>query len=63
MTRRNRMNVDIKEIPFSRFGSYFCVSQEKDSDSIYIRDVHGGDDAPSNLFQVDIMKDGVETGL
>ena len=28
--------------------------------TIYIRDVHGGDDAPSNLFQVDIMKDGVE---
>ncbi|MDM5330172.1 trehalase family glycosidase [Neobacillus sp. CF12] len=52
------MNLDIKEIPFSRFGSYFCVSQEKDA--VYIRDVHGGDDAPSKLFQLDIVKDGVE---
>jgi putative isomerase len=52
------MNLDIKEIPFSRFGSYFCVSQEKDA--VYIRDVHGGDDAPSKLFQIGIVKDGVE---
>ena len=52
------MNLDIKEIPFSRFGSYFCVSQEKDA--VYIRDVHGGDDAPSKLFQLDIVKDGGE---
>jgi putative isomerase len=58
--RRNRMKLDIKEIPFSRFGSYFCISQEKDSQAVFIRDVHGGDDAPSNLFQVDIVKDGVE---
>ena len=54
------MNLDIREIPFSRFGSYFCISQEKDSEDVYIRDVHGGDDAPSKLFQVDIVKDGVE---
>jgi putative isomerase len=54
------MKLDIKEIPFSRFGSYFCISQEKDSKAIYIRDVHGGDDAPSKLFQVDIVKGGVE---
>src|SRR4051794_30291106 len=54
------MNLDIREIPFSRFGSYFCISQEKDSDAVYIRDVHGGDDAPSKLFQVDVLKDGVE---
>jgi putative isomerase len=52
------MNLDIKEIPFSRFGSYFCISQEKDS--VYIRDVHGGDDAPSKLFELDIVKDGVK---
>lgn len=54
------MKVDIKEIPFSRFGSYFCISEEKDSNAVYIRDVHGGDDAPSKLFQIDIVKDGVE---
>ncbi|WP_099361383.1 amylo-alpha-1,6-glucosidase [Fredinandcohnia onubensis] len=54
------MNLDIREIPFSRFGSYFCVSQEKDSQEIYIRDVHGGDDAPSKLFKLDLLLDGVE---
>ncbi|MFB3170330.1 trehalase family glycosidase [Neobacillus sp. 179-C4.2 HS] len=54
------MKLDIKEIPFSRFGSYFCISEEKDSHAVYIRDVHGGDDAPSKLFQLDIVKDGVE---
>lgn len=54
------MKLDIKEIPFSRFGSYFCISQEKDKEAVFIRDVHGGDDAPSKLFQVDIVKDGVE---
>ncbi|MBA9028144.1 amylo-alpha-1,6-glucosidase [Peribacillus huizhouensis] len=54
------MKLDISEIPFSRFGSYFCISKEKDSEEIFIRDVHGGDDAPSNLFKIDILKDGVE---
>lgn len=54
------MKLDIKEIPFSRYGSYFCISQEKDNEAVFIRDVHGGDDAPSKLFQVDIVKDGVE---
>ncbi|MFK9094754.1 amylo-alpha-1,6-glucosidase [Bacillus salipaludis] len=54
------MNLDIREIPFSRFGSYFCISKEKDSEDVYIRDVHGGDDAPSKLFQVDILQHGVE---
>ncbi|MCH6266146.1 amylo-alpha-1,6-glucosidase [Neobacillus citreus] len=57
------MKLDIREIPFSRFGSYFCVSQEKDSEEIYIRDVHGGDDAPSKLFKLDILHDDVEKGL
>ncbi|MFJ5622734.1 amylo-alpha-1,6-glucosidase [Peribacillus loiseleuriae] len=54
------MKLDIREIPFSRFGSYFCISKEQDSGDIFIRDVHGGDDAPSNLFKIDILKDGVE---
>ncbi|WP_066307857.1 amylo-alpha-1,6-glucosidase [Bacillus sp. FJAT-29814] len=54
------MKLDIREIPFSRFGSYFCVSQEKDSEEIYIRDVHGGDDAPSKLFKLNLLQEGVE---
>ncbi|MCJ8007421.1 amylo-alpha-1,6-glucosidase [Lederbergia wuyishanensis] len=52
------MKLDIREIPFSRFGSYFCVSQEKDNQDIYIRDVHGGDEAPSRLFKLGLLKDG-----
>lgn len=52
------MELDIREIPFSRFGTYFCISQEKDSDDIYIRDVHGGDDAPSKLFKISLCKNG-----
>ncbi|MEH7418423.1 hypothetical protein V7266_24445 [Neobacillus drentensis] len=54
------MKLDIREIPFSRFGSYFCISQEKESEEIYIRDVHGGDDAPSKLFKLDLLQDGLE---
>ncbi|MHC0036959.1 amylo-alpha-1,6-glucosidase [Pseudoneobacillus sp. C159] len=52
------MNLDIREIPFSRFGSYFCLSMEKDSNDVYIRDVHGGDEAPSQLFKLEFLKDG-----
>lgn len=54
------MKLDIKEIPFSRFGSYFCISEEQNSNDIYIRDVHGGDDAPSRLFKIALLEDGVE---
>jgi putative isomerase len=54
------MKLDIREIPFSRFGSYFCISQEKDSGEIYLRDVHGGDDAPSKLFRLSLLENGVE---
>ncbi|MBS4202379.1 hypothetical protein KHA93_22515 [Bacillus sp. FJAT-49732] len=52
------MNIDIREIPFSRFGSYFCISKEKDSEEVYIRDVHGGDDAPSRLFKIEVFVNG-----
>lgn len=54
------MKLNIEEIPFSRFGSYFCVSKEKDTKEIYIRDVHGGDDAPSKLFKLDLLQEGIE---
>jgi putative isomerase len=52
------MNLDIREIPFSRFGSYFCISMERDCKDVYIRDVHGGDEAPSRLFKLEFLKDG-----
>jgi putative isomerase len=53
------MKLDIREIPFSRFGSYFCLSKEKNSEDVYIRDVHGGDEAPSKLFKLEFLKDGL----
>ncbi|CAG9607872.1 amylo-alpha-1,6-glucosidase [Pseudoneobacillus rhizosphaerae] len=52
------MNLDIREIPFSRFGSYFCISMERDCKDVYIRDVHGGDEAPSRLFKLEFLQDG-----
>ncbi|MGE6368755.1 amylo-alpha-1,6-glucosidase [Planococcus kocurii] len=54
------MKLDIKEIPFSRYGSYFCISEEKDSNDVYIRDIHGGDDAPSRLFKIALVENGIE---
>lgn len=54
------MKLDIKEIPFSRYGSYFCISKEKDSNDVFIRDVHGGDDAPSRLFKIALLENGIE---
>ena len=52
------MKLDIRKIPFSRFGSYFCVSKHAKTDQIYIRDLHGGDEAPSNVFLVELMENG-----
>lgn len=54
------MKLDIKEIPFSRFGSYFCISQEKNTNDVFLRDVHGGDESPSQLFKINLLKDGVK---
>lgn len=46
------MNYDIKDIPFSRRGSYFAVSYLAQHQAIFIRDVHGGDESPSELFEI-----------
>ncbi|MRJ47195.1 amylo-alpha-1,6-glucosidase [Fundicoccus ignavus] len=44
------MRIDITKIPFSRFGSYFVISCiEKE---FWLRDVRGGDEAPSQLFKL-----------
>ena len=44
------MKFPITEIPFTRYGSYFVLSQGKEDGKVYIRDLHGGDGAPSYLF-------------
>lgn len=53
------MKLDITKIPFSRFGSYFAVSYDNEDNSIYIRDVHGGDESPSNLFKLELTEGGI----
>lgn len=50
------MIFDIKNIPFSRYGSYFCISEDIKDGLIYLRDVHGGDEAPSKLFSMELLK-------
>jgi glycogen debranching enzyme len=42
--------VDLKNIPFSRFGSYFVISDMKDK--LYIRDVRRGDLEPGIIFEM-----------
>lgn len=46
------MELDIREIPFSRRGSYFAISYLKQQKGLWIRDVHGGDESPSTLFEL-----------
>ncbi|MBO0418675.1 amylo-alpha-1,6-glucosidase [Vagococcus fluvialis] len=46
------MELDIREIPFSRRGSYFAISYLTQTKSLWIRDVHGGDESPSTLFEL-----------
>lgn len=46
------MELDIREIPFSRRGSYFAISYLTQEKKLWIRDVHGGDESPSTLFEL-----------
>ncbi|SFN79138.1 amylo-alpha-1,6-glucosidase [Proteiniclasticum ruminis] len=53
------MNIQIDKVPFSRFGSYFAVTKTKEG-TILLRDVHGGDEAPSTLFEMRFFKEQKE---
>lgn len=44
------MKIDISKIPFSRYGSYFVLSYFEET--LLLRDVHGGDESPSELFRL-----------
>lgn len=46
------MKLDIQEIPFSRRGSFFAISYLNHSNSVWIREVRGGDESPSTLFEL-----------
>ncbi len=46
------MKIDISEIPFSRAGSFFAFSYDSKTKRLLLRDIHGGDESPSELFQL-----------
>lgn len=48
------MNLDITKIPFSAYGSYFVLSVRPKNNTLYIRDIHGGDEAPSYIYSVEL---------
>jgi len=52
------MRIDIREVPFSRRGSYFAVSLQKESEKLWLRDVSGGDESPSQLFECQLYFQG-----
>ncbi|MFV0440219.1 MAG: hypothetical protein ACK5LV_02870, partial [Lachnospirales bacterium] len=43
--------LDLKTIPFSRFGSYFAIN--KVDEDFYLKDMHCGDEAPFNIFKIE----------
>lgn len=64
MNRQNNFKgsgmVDLATIPFSRFGSFFVISEYEINGkrNMYIRDVRGGDLSPGRLFCLDFYQDG-----
>lgn len=46
------MQIIIDTIPFSRFGSYFAISQNPENRKILLRDISGGDEQDSELFEL-----------
>lgn len=53
------MKMNIADIPFSRYGSYFAFSLDRKTGQLLLRDLHGGDEAPSSIFEVQLVQDGV----
>jgi len=51
--------MNIADIPFSRYGSYFAFSVDRKTGHLMLRDLHGGDEAPSNIFELQLMQNGV----
>ncbi|WP_132995278.1 amylo-alpha-1,6-glucosidase [Sporanaerobacter acetigenes] len=56
------MEFDIREIPFSSYGSTFSISYIENingiEDGLYIRNVKGGDNFISRLFRLDLVENG-----
>lgn len=50
------MDLCLDSIPFSAYGSYFVISKDNACNKIYLRDLHGGDESPSNLYCIQIKE-------
>lgn len=48
------MTYNIQKIPFSAYGSYFVISVHPKDGALYLRDIHGGDEAPSYLYRIEL---------
>lgn len=49
------MKLDISTFPFSRYGSFMAINFDKENKKLMIRDVHGGDESPSELFEISLL--------
>lgn len=55
------MKLDTNIIPFSRNGSYLVMNFDKQNKVLKLRDIHGGDESPSEFFEIKLLdEDGVE---
>lgn len=56
------MEFNIKDVPFSKRGSYFAISYLLEGsnyeEGLYIRNVRGGDDRISHLLKIDMVYEG-----
>lgn len=50
------MKLDLSRIPFSRYGSFFAISYDEREKKLRLRDVHGGDESPSELFEIQFLR-------
>lgn len=51
------MQFDLSEIPFSRSGSFFALSYDKKQQHLLLRDIHGGDESPSEIFMLNFHRE------
>lgn len=52
------MKQKLYEVPFSRRGSYLALSYDQKEGQLWLRDVRGGDESPSRLFQLVLSYQG-----
>lgn len=46
--------LNLFEVPFSRRGSFFAISYDRKTKKLWLRDVRGGDESPSQLYELEI---------